>query len=818
MNKKMKNMVIVPKGQTERVNSESGVMGECATVVNMRESEESLSVTGAWKEVCNLQKGERIVCVHSIDDKHYIYASDDKCVTQLGYRQDGVMHGWRKQVLATEGTVKWVQAMGDVLVVATTEGMRYLKTDDGECDELDEEAVMPKIVFGTVNVGEMKENVAAVKLEGQYDSWKQLTPNDHIAVQKAFADARNRMSATAHAQGGYVQPISVRYAVRMKDDRCAWISAPVVIGNGIQMTDRVRCEVDRNSGVCGGAVLTAKAYNVGMAVVDYAPGKWMEMIKSVDVLVGEEVSAFDGNRIECVCEESLVERSLACRMTTKEALVGVAQMVNPEKWRVLTTITDVTSLADGNINVVNAVPVLNGGVGMGGGTVALAKTDFFTGSIGRDEAKELSFGMGKTMVPETALTVGGRLYVGANRYVMRNLWHSTQWWGAERLVTPCEIIVSAYYHIGKVECVKVNRYSCQYTPSCLNAMIAYPDERVERMEVKVLCNGRVSEWEGQMVACAEQGYAFFVSKDYRPITLEEGVAFYEPTERDEGLERENEMVVTCEGNVWTREQRRTIGHGKVLAIAGVRKPLYSSVFGRYPVYAFTTEGVWAVSYKIMHDYADAQMVDRRVIGKHKSVVAGEGKVWWVSDDGVLCELAGKDVREVKKVGDVAWLCRQNDEKEIVMGYEDNSVMVMREKSGRCYERTTEVVSVCDDGRNALVVTTQNKVLDVNKEEKGVMTKASFETHPIEVENGEMIAPVRLSVNVSAEETVEVQLLGSDGTSDEWNEVCKVQAGGGGNRQTDVRLYARPCRLLKVRMDAPSIGSAIVRPIKVVYKK
>ena len=56
MNKKMKNIVIVPKGQTTRVNNESGTAGECAKVVNMRESEESLSAVGEWEKVCDLQK------------------------------------------------------------------------------------------------------------------------------------------------------------------------------------------------------------------------------------------------------------------------------------------------------------------------------------------------------------------------------------------------------------------------------------------------------------------------------------------------------------------------------------------------------------------------------------------------------------------------------------------------------------------------------------------------------------------------------------------------------------------------------------------
>ena len=756
-----------------------------------------------------------MVCVHRTGDMHYVYASDDKCVTQVGCYKDGEMHGERKQVLATEGTVKWVQAQGDVLVVATTEGLKYVLTEDGECSVLDEEKVMPRIMFGPVNVGEVKENVAAVKLESQYDSWKQLKANDRIAVQKAFADAHNRIYSTVHAQGGYVQPISVRYAVRMKDDRWAWISAPVVIGNGVQMTERVRCEVNRSSGECGGGVLMANAYNVGMAVVDYEPGKWLSLIKSVDVLVGEEVSAFEGAQMECICEESSVQRTLACRMTTKERLMGVAQIVNPEKWHVLTTITDVASLANGTINVLNAVPVLNGGVGLGNGTVALAKTDFYTESMGRDDAKALTHEMGKGIVPETALTVDGRLYMGANRYEMRNLWHCTQWWGAEKIVAPCEIIVSAYYHIGKVECVKVNRYSSRYTPSRLNAMIAYPDERVERMEVKVLCNGRVTEWEGQMVSCAEQGYAFCVSEDYNQTDLVDGIAFYEPTQRDVVMERPGEMVVTCERNVFVTAQRRTIGNGKVMAFAAVRKPLYSSVFGRYPVYAFTTEGVYAVSYKMMQDYADAPKVDSRVIGKHVAVTAGDGKVWWVSDDEMLCELAGRDVREVKKVGDVAWMCRQKNTKEIVMCYDNHSVMVMQEKSGRCYNRTIEAISAYSDDRGALVVTVQGKVLDVNKEVSTEQKTISIETHPVEVDKGEMIAPVRLMVNVSAEPeaSMEVKLLGNDGTDNQWEEIAKVTPCG---RQTDVRLYARACRLLKVKMDAQSIKHAIVRPIKVMY--
>ena len=111
----------------------------------------------------------------------------------------------------------------------------------------------------------------------------------------------------------------------MRDDSYAWISAPVVVGDGLQMRRKVSGIVDSAMSYCGESELQTSMYNVGVTVVKPMSQEWAELVKSVDVLVSDELAPFEGDKVECRCDYITPNRYLTYWFRSKESAVVKAE-------------------------------------------------------------------------------------------------------------------------------------------------------------------------------------------------------------------------------------------------------------------------------------------------------------------------------------------------------------------------------------------------------------------------------------------------------------------------------------------------------------
>lgn len=69
----MKSIKIVPRGVAERSNEASGIRGECLSLMNMRERNESLETVGKWAVMGSAQPSEKVVLIDSRPDADYYF-------------------------------------------------------------------------------------------------------------------------------------------------------------------------------------------------------------------------------------------------------------------------------------------------------------------------------------------------------------------------------------------------------------------------------------------------------------------------------------------------------------------------------------------------------------------------------------------------------------------------------------------------------------------------------------------------------------------------------------------------------------------------
>lgn len=79
----------------------------------------------------------------------------------------------------------------------------------------------------------------------------------------------------------------------------------------------------------------------------------------------------------------------------------------------------------------------------------------------------------------------------------------------------------------------------------------------------------------------------------------------------------------------------TVGTGKILGISSAAKALSEGQFGQFPLYAFTTEGVWALEVSATGTYSAKQPITRDVVINPDSITQIDTAVLFATDRGIM---------------------------------------------------------------------------------------------------------------------------------------------------------------------------------------
>lgn len=79
----------------------------------------------------------------------------------------------------------------------------------------------------------------------------------------------------------------------------------------------------------------------------------------------------------------------------------------------------------------------------------------------------------------------------------------------------------------------------------------------------------------------------------------------------------------------------TVGTGKILGICAAAKALSQGQFGQFPLYAFTTDGVWALEVSSTGTYSAKQPITRDVVINSDSITQLDDAVLFVTDRGIM---------------------------------------------------------------------------------------------------------------------------------------------------------------------------------------
>lgn len=138
-------------------------------------------------------------------------------------------------------------------------------------------------------------------------------------------------------------------------------------------------------------------------------------------------------------------------------------------------------------------------------------------------------------------------------------------------------------------------------------------------------------------------YAFI---DYNTVRQKTGTKTYDEVNPSVG-----KVVINEYGKIYTSEESNpfvfgtadinTIGTGELLGISTAAKAMSQGQFGQFPLYAFTTEGVWALEVASDGSFSNCKPITRDVCINPNSITQLDSAVIFATDRGIML-LSGSD--------------------------------------------------------------------------------------------------------------------------------------------------------------------------------
>ncbi len=295
-NKKMIEVRVVPQGMDPLANGEAARCGVASLAQNVRELEQSLQVTGA----------PAVTGAIAVDDR-MLLMTDGHTVTCRGQtvKIDGAT------VVTVTSAVIAAHVVGDLIVVVCQDGLTYLACREGAWMALDPAAAAPSLTIGTT-MATSSVQLDVYSFAERYSQWRApLAEADRAALTAQLRSAWSRLSSDIHAEGRYLSPLLVRWAVRLHDGHYLWMSDPVRVGDAtMSNVNRISAAVTMtDDGFTGieSSTLALAHYRLEIDVARNIAAEWLPLVSSIDVFVTDEPQLLTASRAldyRCVARTS----------------------------------------------------------------------------------------------------------------------------------------------------------------------------------------------------------------------------------------------------------------------------------------------------------------------------------------------------------------------------------------------------------------------------------------------------------------------------------------------------------------------------------
>ena len=611
----------------------------------------------------SLEKDDRLLYVHGYGDyKHYIVwkANMDLC-----YIADN-----KEELIEQEvRLITSVVSIGNMLIVVDND--TYIKVwlwQDGEYTIVSESGLpyigMQKSTTKTnpdksteqyVAESDVIDIVPDVSL-GYYSDiigseWPSYIKNKNFRMQltEQYGSLISNLREKASAENIFVDSYLVRYGLRMYDGNYLHVSPPIYIkGSGYEL----RCNsakyskaIDNTAGVWKifqGCSAKANGYKLYANLVDIDSSLYVDgIVTAIDFFVSEPIrEVYDERQIDAVLSatqtggdpNTTAFYEIKFGSMTERKIEDIESYFNYYRvWSVpVDAITeDVVEIdAKNKLNSIVQMPLLD------------------------NHASVHKYGAG------TAYVYNGRLHIGNIR---ENLFdgYSPRYYTYTKdnvAVRNSNAVMYVYLRDNGGEYI-VKSQSSETLRGVLSPYISYPDSRAYKIVVLSSEDGLYSKRTFLLKehSFANESYYFdgYNTEDMDVdsatylITKDEYDKFIATTQVNNTIDRRDVVKVSELHNpmVFENAKTYTVGSGKIVAMAVATRAMSQGQFGQYPLYVFTSEGIYAMlsgGGDVL--YSNVAPVNRHIVENAKTVCSLDDAVVFGTRQGLFVMSGGDSVK------------------------------------------------------------------------------------------------------------------------------------------------------------------------------
>ena len=803
---------VCAKGARKLWNGENAQPGEASIALNLREIKDALRVVGQPREMeAKLSDGEvNFVYCDARGEAKPVVASGG--VLSCDGRMLGVVSG--QKIEAVES--------GDYLVVSSASGLIWLKRDGDNYSRMIPDAAIPEIYLGEAEVEDVSSRTGEVEFDEPYSNLPtRLKDKDHEAVKASVRNAWAEMLDGAAAAGKLCGLRLVRWGVRLWDDSYLYLSAPVLLGGDTVRTSYLsRGEMLTGDGKFTGVPemsYTASAYRIGVSVLRGVDAKWQGIVKSIDILASAETLPMLPRRVSYrfFSTSGTGGRHYYAEMgvESKSRSEITSEMLRGE-WAIVASSWNLERLNEGVMEAMNMERSSREMI-TGKACSVITSEPAVASKVGNYQVGLATRQLAATRMPETMTTHNGRVYMGGGVRLMRNPWQGIL--AASGSLTTgnskVRVVATLLTENGTTTVVQENDETLTF--GAVNGCLCYPDPRATRLELSVESGGTVRKIECELQPMKEWGLAMWLSDTLKAVELSVGEE-QEAVEENTVEPVEGEITVSSVKNPFVTEREHEVCGESIRGLGVARKPIYSGGFGRYPMYALTGGGIYALPWQTQGIYGEPRLVSGSVMRKGSRAVEGRREVWYVSESGKLESVSGSAVTEhLRGVGEVA-LAWEDNYGELWLTSEDGCTVL--QQSGRTLTRNLGITCVQSDRHHTLAVTTSGALLRLGDEIDGREIAVHYLSAPISLRRPmvERIKSVEWKVwSEGASTDVDMTLRGMRGEECHGRVVNRLHVEGPVREPVLVRVVSQPMRRYRLEVDGQMRGGEVVGGARVM---
>lgn len=660
-----------------------GELSECVNLipkagelVNIQEPRTVTRVSGSSTVDVVLNSGDLLLCIHHINALR-----KDIYVIGTSNSVEYINEGTRSTLISdiTED-VKSVISIGNTLIIQfDSQTLYYLWRESSyislgnHIPELHLKFAIEQYHDGLLETDSLGYHTSAEYTDSHTDQQGEallIHDEDRRNFTTAIMASVNKLWAERRTNGAFCFPFFVRYALRLYDGTFANVSSPILIvpnDKGQPMIWRVATQTSGSSGgVNARARICMPGVRLMMRVDDHDSttedfSAWSDIIRNVSVFVSNEEICFNPS----LYSFSEFERAVS----EPETIIGYFQRTIPVAGQdpTIQYPADYETPSDMMGLIIDSEYSRLISLGTSGRGVSEYRdklkneSNFFlleevnidaipdnayhrfysdtTGIAAKEAITDDFYGHDK-LVPYSMFGYNNRLhFVGVKRYFATN--------------RPLQDFLQEGFSGDEITSAKVilnydgTRYEIPLSPSVYLPdterlrYFFYPDTHAEYLEIEVnsntyqyqldkhaLLNGAIFSRD---TACGNDYYVPGESIDFSDA-IQNGY-----------LAEPNKVLVSGESNPWIINYSNAVTlTGEINALATTAKALSQGQFGEFPVYAFCSDGIWALTVSDTGTYTAKQPVSRDVCTNPASITQIDDAVVFVTNQGLKL-IQGSDV-------------------------------------------------------------------------------------------------------------------------------------------------------------------------------